>query len=214
MISLVVSPWVSPLAYIPCSFPLLCKSHGENGPNLFETHEELIRFILGPVPERLIAWLRISWGRLWLIFNPASLPSITGEHSSYFMPLFLVFILAESSHPSPPALPGRPAALPCLQSLPLPNSCAEIASPLSFLLGSSNLFFSRNSCGSAPVVQPERSCTNRNSVRSTGPGSARIFPPIEFSFCFTRQIICCDSYCSLSFAAWPGSMHHFVLRDA
>lgn len=113
MISLVVSPWVSPLAYIPLSFPLLCKSHGENGPNLFETHEELIRFILGPVPERLIAWLRISWGRLWLIFNPASLPSITGEHSSYFMPLFLVFILAESSHPSPPALPGRPAALPC-----------------------------------------------------------------------------------------------------
>lgn len=99
--------------------------------------------------------------------------------------------------------------------------------PLPFLFGSSNFFLARNSCSLAPVVQPER--------LSSGTPQTELMlaaldqdPPfffflfsffiffllIEFSFCFTRQIICCDSYCFLSFAAWTGSMHHFVLKDA
>lgn len=189
------------LTHTPCSFPPPCTNHRENGPNLFETHQELIRFILGPVPERLIAWLRITF-----VANlQPQLPShTTGEPSSSPPPLLPLFALAGSSHPSPVAM--------SLQSLPLAHSRAEIASPPSqqFVLPQEELQLS--TCRAAG-----RSCTNSTNFRSrhrTGTRSRFFSPPAEFSFCFTRQIICCDSYCFLSFAAWPGSMHHFVLRDA
>lgn len=42
-----------PLTYTPLSPPILCKGHGENGPSISEMHEEVPRFILGPVSREV-----------------------------------------------------------------------------------------------------------------------------------------------------------------
>lgn len=69
-------------------------------------HEEVVRFIPGPVSEKLIALLRISKGSLWLIFNQISVSHITGEQTGY-LKLLVTFIPAQYLHPSPPTLPWQ-----------------------------------------------------------------------------------------------------------
>lgn len=49
-----------PLTYTPLSPPLLCKEHGENGPNISQMPDEVLGFILSAVSERLITLLKIS----------------------------------------------------------------------------------------------------------------------------------------------------------
>ena len=121
-----------------------------------------------------------------------------------------MFIPAEHSHPS-----LRPRCSVAAEPFSLQQPCRNHF-PLSFPFGSSNLVLARHSCSPAPVVQPKQ---RSSGVLQTELMLAALDPhppsfSIEFSFCFPRQIICCDSYCFLSFAAWTGSMHHFVLKDA
>lgn len=191
------SGWLDPAAYTPSHFcsAFSCVKEMENMGNVVAR--------LPQPSESLIADNLVGKA----VANLQ--PSLAGEQAGYFT-WWLVFIPAEHLH-----LSLRPHCSVAAELFSLLQSCRNHF-PLSFPFGSSNLASASHSCSPAPVVQPKQwsSGTPQTELMLAALDPHPPSLSIEFSFCFPRQIICCDSYCFLSFAAWTGSMHHFVLKDA